>query len=81
VSVSKLTPTTMVANQDVINVLERCLAMAKTGDLRNLVVVGEVSGGMFYEDVAFDNGTLLLGSISRAAFAVNRGMGRNDDCE
>tara|TARA_R110002074_G_scaffold136992_1_gene281888 strand:+ start:334 stop:495 length:162 start_codon:yes stop_codon:yes gene_type:complete len=52
-SVSKLTPATARANQDVIEVMEKCLAMAKDGDLRNVVVVGEVAGGMYYENVAF----------------------------
>tara|TARA_R110000796_G_scaffold68034_2_gene156032 strand:- start:545 stop:790 length:246 start_codon:yes stop_codon:yes gene_type:complete len=74
-SVSKLTPATARANQDVIEVMEKCLAMAKDGDLRNVVVVGEVAGGMYYENVAFENGATLLGHIARAAFAVDRGMG------
>jgi len=74
-SVSKLTPATAKPNQDVIEVLERCLALAKDGELRNVVVVGEVAGGMYYEDVSFENGATLLGHIVRAAFAVDRGMG------
>jgi hypothetical protein len=77
-SVSKLTPATMKANQDVVEVMEKCLAMAKDGDLRNVVIVGEVAGNLYYENVAFENGATLLGHIARAAFAVNRGMGEHE---
>lgn len=74
-----LRPATMRANQDVVEVMEKCLAMAKDGNLRNVVIVGEVAGNMYYENVAFENGAALLGHISRAAFAVNRGMGCEHD--
>ena len=80
-SVTKLTPATVKANQDVIEVMEQCLALAKDGELRNVVIVGEVSGGMYYENVAFENGATLLGHIARAAFAVDRGMGCSHEQE
>ena len=75
-SISNLNPVTMRANQDVVEAMEKCLALAKDGELRNVVIVGEVAGGMYYENVAFENGATLLGHIARAAFAVDRGMGR-----
>ena len=73
-NVSKLTPATMKPNQDVVEAMEKCLALAKNGELRNVVIVGEVAGGLYYENVSFENGAALLGHISQAAFAVNRAM-------
>ena len=61
-------------NPDVVEVLENCLALAVAGDLRNVVVISEYRGGDYYEDAAFENGTLLLGSISRAEYAVHTRM-------
>ena len=78
-TVRTLTVATMKPNQGVIEVMEKCLAMAKDGELRNVVIVGELAGNMYYEDVAFENGATLLGHIARAAFAVDRGMNCNHE--
>ncbi len=57
--------------EEVIDVLEGALKMAKTGELRSIVLVGDCTGNLIWRHCAMKDRTTLLGHLSHAAFTVN----------
>lgn len=66
-------------NQSVIRILEAALDDAKSGELRSVAIVGDLSGNMLFRAVSMEDGIALLGHLSRAQFATNMALISGDD--
>jgi hypothetical protein len=67
----KLKPATAIPVPAVIEILELALKLAKDGELRDIVISGTLTGGMFYHACKFTEGPMLAGQLSAQLFLVN----------
>ena len=74
--VQKLQDANSKPNQDVIDALEYALSLARSGQMRSVVVTGDLIGNEWYSEAKFSDGLVLLGHLDIAKQAVRRGMDR-----
>lgn len=64
-------------NQDVIAALEDALDLARSGEMRSVVITGDLIGNEWYSNAKFLDGLVMLGHLDIAKQAVRRGMSRD----
>ena len=77
-NVQRLEDANSKPEQKVIDALEEALAMAKSGEMRSVVITGDLIGNEWYSNAKFIDGLVLLGHLDIAKQAVRRGM--THDC-
>lgn len=73
-NVTQLTDMNSKPDEQVVKALEDALELARSGELRSVVVVGDLTGNMLYRVCGMENGVVLLGHLSRAVDAVNKAL-------
>lgn len=71
--VKKLTLVKDEPDQGVVEVLEECLELAKSGELRSVAVVGDTRGNMIFRHCAFEDRIRLLGHLTMVVDKVVNG--------
>lgn len=64
-------------NQDVIAALEDALDLARSGEMRSVVITGDLIGNEWYSNAKFLDGLVMLGHLDIAKQAVRSGMSRD----